>query len=244
MYVNAHAHEIKPEKDVVAVYSTLPDPFPEHNPARWLISAGIHPWLMEEKDFAEALQVFENMPEIPGADWKPDREHCMRHWLEKLDNLAAEKKIIAIGETGLDRVHNEDIDSQMEIFTAQLEIAEKYDLPVVIHCVKAFPELLSVRKRFYKTPWIVHSFRGNAQTALQLLEKNCYLSFGEAMLKSPQLQEMMAELPLDRVFFETDEAGCTIQELYEEATKIYKVGLRAIKLLTLKNFKKVFLKRP
>ena len=240
MYIDLHTHKINPHENLIAVYSTLPDHFPENHPENWLISAGIHPWLCNKDDFAEACDVFETLPETPGLNWNRDYDLAMRQWLEKLEQLAANNKIIAIGEIGLDRVHNKDLETQNTMFEAQLRIAEKYNLPVIIHCVRAFPEILSLRKTYDKTPWVIHAFRGNVETAGQLIGHDCFLSFGEALLKSHELQMLAKVIPPEFLFLESDQSELNIEELYAGTAQVMSLDLSCLQLYIIKNFKKVF----
>lgn len=82
---------------------------------------------------------------------------------------------MAIGEVGLDKVTSTPFDLQMNILQKQLELAKKYDKPVIIHCVKAYSDLIKIKKRDFKMQvWIFHGFNTSWQVAEQLLQMHCY----------------------------------------------------------------------
>ena len=135
-------------------------------------SIGIHPW---------------NTPASTGE-------------IEAVENIASgDERIVAIGECGLDRLQGSSIEKQTEIFEAQIEIAERLGLPLIIHCVKAVDVLLQLRKRHPQGQWIFHGFRGSPSTAAQLLKAGIDLSFGKSYN-----EESYRITPPERRFHETD----------------------------------------
>jgi len=148
--------------------------------------------------------------------------------LEELQQKLAliEKKsekhlVLAIGECGLDRLSDTDLDIQKEVFLKHAEIAEKAEKPLIIHCVRAYPELITIKNTFKpKQKWIVHGFRGSDETAEQLLKHQFMLSFGPALRNSQKLAGIFRKTPLESVFLETDDSDEKIEDLYETASKI------------------------
>jgi len=136
--------------------------------------------------------------------------------------------VIAVGEIGLDKVRGASIDKQIEIFEKQVQIAEKLQKPVVIHCVRAWAELIESRKRLKPTtPWAIHGFRGQSELAKQLIDYGMYLSFGPGILNaSDLLHETIRTVPLNRLFIETDELDVSLKYLYTTVSKIKKVSFR------------------
>ena len=87
--------------------------------------------------------------------------------------------VIALGEAGLDKSIDAPLSLQTEVFTEQVKLSEAFRKPLVIHCVKAWDELLAVKKDLNpQMPWVIHGFRGNDILAEQLIRKGLYLSFG------------------------------------------------------------------
>jgi len=161
--------------------------------------------------------------------------------LENLENFCSENKLLAIGEIGLDRAIQTSIDTQKEVFIEQLEIANRYCLPVIIHCVKAWSDILSVRKKGkYATPWIIHGYTGNLQTAEQLVKSGCYLSFGSKLLNNQSVQLNFKLLPINDIFLETDDSDAKIEEIYTKAAELYDICTDELKTKIYQNFTKVF----
>lgn len=147
----------------------------------------------------------------------------------------------AIGEIGLDRVKGAPWDLQEQAFERQLEIAERVAKPVIIHCVRAYAEILSFRKRFHQTPWVIHGFHGKPALARQLLDKGCHVSFGQTLLApSPALADALKAVELDRLFLETDTSDARIDTLYQAAADILAISPRTLRLAIWENARRVF----
>ncbi|MEN9443548.1 MAG: hypothetical protein RIS47_438, partial [Bacteroidota bacterium] len=80
-------------------------------------------------------------------------------------------KTLAIGETGIDALRGATQNVQIEIFTFHAKLAEACQKPLIIHCVRAWSEVLAIRKQVKpRMAWIVHGFRGKESLAQQLLQ--------------------------------------------------------------------------
>lgn len=175
-------------------------------------SAGIHPWELTECN--------------------------AEHQLRLLNELIAKKKFVAVGEAGLDKLAATSIEFQITIFTAQVKLSEKHELPLIIHCVKAMEELLAVRKEVKPVqPWIWHGFRGKAEQAKQLVKQGFYLSFGEYYDEAA-----MASIPADRLFLETDDARTDIESILQRAAKVRGSDVDILHHTIHENVQKVFFK--
>ena len=131
------------------------------------------------------------------------------------------------GQTFSAGIHPWYIPAHPEETLKELErLAVSRQLPVIIHCVKAWDELLAIKKDFPETlPCIIHGFRGKPQLAESLLSKGFYLSFGFRF--HPQ---SLTLCPSDRLFFESDEDLRPIDTLYHIAAELRSCtpeGLRA-----------------
>lgn len=115
------------------------------------------------------------------------------------------KKIVAIGEIGLDYYYGkENKNRQLEIFDYQLSLAEKYNLPVVIHSREATLDTIKTLKR-HKVRGVIHCFSGSKETALEYIKMGMYIGVGGVMtFKNSKLDEIIKKLPLDRIVLETD----------------------------------------
>jgi TatD DNase family protein len=175
-----------------------------------LVTAGIHPWELTEENAQAAL--------------------------EQLHGLIAGHRIVAIGESGLDKLTEAPMALQLRIFGQQVQWAEAYGLPLIIHCVKAIDELLEVRKRYHPSqPWVLHGFRGKPQQAMQLLDKGLYLSFG-----AHYSQEALRLVPDERLFIETDAGAYDIEEVLRRVAETRGVEPEHLRKVIQRNIRLVF----
>lgn len=126
--------------------------------------------------------------------------------IEQLRELAASPKVKAIGEIGLD-YHRDDIDrdEQKRVFTAQLELADELDLPVIIHCRDAYGDMLEILKK-HRPRGVCHCFSGSAETAAEFLRLGLYIAFGGTLTRknAEKTKRAFMAVPRDRLLFETD----------------------------------------
>lgn len=173
--------------------------------------AAIHPWDVGACDVSVVLQELESLP------------------------------VVAIGETGLDyAVRDLNKTLQIEVFEAQLQIAQKRRLPVVIHCVKAFNDVVAILKRYDLVLVIFHGFVGNAIQAKVLLDNNWYISLSNRSLSSAKTVDSLRVIPLDRIFVENDASGVDICKIY--ALLACKLGLEesVLRAQFFKNYNTIF----
>lgn len=154
--------------------------------ARWpnvVASVGIHP-----NYAAQAL---------PG-DW------------ESVEELATSPKVVAIGETGLDRYWDHTpFAVQVDYFRRQIELARQRDLPFIVHCREAEADVVAVLRdaaRGGTLKGIMHSFCGGKATLDAVLELGLHISFAGMLTfkKNVELRELAKSIPLDRLLVETD----------------------------------------
>ena len=99
--------------------------------------------------------------------------------LQGLPRLLAHPQVVMLGECGLDRLQGGAEELQIEIFEAQIALAEHFRLPVTLHVVRAWDALLRLHNSLRpSTQWTVHGFRGKPALARQLLDAGIDLSFG------------------------------------------------------------------
>ena len=118
-----------------------------------------------------------------------------------------ENKIVALGEIGLD-YHYEGTDKALQayIFDAQMRMAQKYKIPVVIHDREAHGDTFDTVCRYPDVEGVFHSYSGSAEMARDLVRRGWYISFsGTVTFKNaPRVREAAAAVPLDRILLETD----------------------------------------
>lgn len=211
--IDIHTHQFKSGHFIQVINTFAQDlPFPDDEK---LFSAGIHPWHLG----------------------LVDADKC----LHSIELAMSQKNLFAVGECGLDRTIDTDFSLQEHYFRKQVKIAEKYSKPLIIHCVRAFPELIRLKKDSKSpVPWIIHGFHGNQQSALQLVRHNFYFSAGEALLTDQLKKDILKLIPADRLFLETDDRETSISEIYLHASQILKIGTDELSEAILKNFKNFF----
>ena len=127
--------------------------------------------------------------------------------LAYIEKLAAHEKVRAIGEIGYD-YHWEPVDKERQkyFFDAQMEIARRVDLPVIIHSRDAMGDTLDLLSEHSGVTGVMHSFSGSAEVARQLTEKGWYVSFsGPVTYKNAnKVKESAAIVPDERLLIETD----------------------------------------
>ncbi|WP_163930263.1 TatD family hydrolase [Paraferrimonas sp. SM1919] len=134
--------------------------------------------------------------------WYIDNDHPAQ--LKRIAQLMEMYQPIAIGETGVDKVNGPDIKIQIECLHWHCQFAQQRQLPLIVHCVKALPELLQVLKQ-YQLGFVVHGFYGNVQQAQQVVDAGGYLGIGPALLRdNSKLVEVIALLGVENVLLETD----------------------------------------
>lgn len=121
--------------------------------------------------------------------------------LISLENLLTNKKVVAVGEIGLDFKSN--LTLQIECFKKQLELAIKYNKPCIIHCREAYAEIDNFLKG-YKAPGVFHCFTGNLEHLKRVLEMGFYVSYTGNVTYDGTYDLLIKNTPLDRLLLETD----------------------------------------
>jgi TatD DNase family protein len=213
-FINIHTHKkaSSPQEWILRNAFLVLKP-QELNVLNYAVSAGLHPWFAAEVE---------------------DISNTLASYLDI-------KNVLAIGEIGLDRVNGPDLEIQNQILKKQLEIAEAYHKPVIIHAVKAYADIMPYIKQF-KMPFILHGFNGNLHQLKQFLSyPQVYFSFGKDLLKpDSKAYQAFQEVPVNRFFLETDTAHLQIEEIYHQAAKIRKIDIAQLKKQVFYNFEAVF----
>jgi TatD DNase family protein len=173
--------------------------------------------------------------------WYIEKNTC-DHYLRMLDIKADEKRCLAVGECGLDKLSKVDFALQTDVFTEQIKIANKHQKPLIIHCVKAFNELLNCLNLNDSTvPVIVHGFNNNENIARVLVDHGCYFSFGKALLGyESNAAKAIKAVGRKNFFLETDDADISIKYIYRKASELLGVDEEVLKEQIKSNFETVF----
>ena len=109
-----------------------------------------------------------------------------------------------IGETGLDMLKG-NLNLQLEYLKIHLQLAQDFNLPIILHCVRAHNQLLELLGKFPKLRGMIHAYNANFETAKQYRRKNMQLGIGSIILTSnSQLTKSSAHLPLEQLLIESD----------------------------------------
>jgi TatD DNase family protein len=166
-------------------------------------------------------------------------------WQEELDHLAivaTEKRCLAIGECGLDKLSEVDFELQTEVFTAQIVLANAIKKPLIVHCVRAFNELINcLNHNDNKVPVIVHGFNNNENIARVMVNEGIYFSFGKALLGyESNAAKAIKNVGRRNFFLETDDADISIKYIYRKAAELLGIAEEIVQQQLKSNFERVF----
>ena len=227
------------------------------------------------KRAVEIAQEFNDKPVYAAVGIHPthlNKEDSLHKWnYEKYKQLAGDPKVVAIGETGIDRFRgDETLRVQKQIFKEHIRLAKELDKPLVIHCrpsdksTDAYDDLLTILSNYklqttnYKLNGVVHCFIGNWEVAKQLLDIGLFISFtGIITFKNAdtRLLEAVKKIPLERVLVETDAPYLTpepfrgktrceplhVRYVAEKIAEIKKIPTEVVIKSTAENGKQLFL---
>ena len=128
------------------------------------------------------------------------------------------------------------------MFIKQIELSEQFNKTLIIHAVKSYSDIISIRKETKaKNNWIIHGFQGSEQSAEQLLKHGIYLSLGDVLFKNEiKAKRLLQTIPLEKLFLETDVAERNISDVYEKAVLLSGVEMDELRNEIFNNFVKIF----
>jgi TatD DNase family protein len=214
--IDIHIHDGNPSPGIFLLQSLMAheEKVPENLPGI-AYTIGIHPWFLDEDNLERQFSSVRHLADLP--------------------------EIIAIGEAGFDRLKGPSPEIQRKAFEQQIILSEEIRKPVIIHCVRAWDEILAVHKKLRpEMKWMIHGFRGQIGLANQLLSKGLYLSFWFDFVIRPEASVLIKQLPKDRIFLETDGADIDIRKIYEKVATDLDLSAEELKTLILRNFNKFF----
>ena len=164
--------------------------------------------------------------------------HALNNDIATVEAKATE--VDAIGEIGLDFACDVPKEIQRSVFRAQLAIAERYEKAVVLHCVRAFEEIMKTLSEYHLKAVIFHGFIGSVEQAQRAVRQGYYLSFGERTFLSPKSTTALRFTPLSSLFVETDESTTPIEEIYDKIALLRGVSTNELSAATRENFTRIF----
>lgn len=212
-YIDFHTHKISAGGNI-QILNVFAQDLPLDEPD-YLFSAGLHPWHIG----------------------KVNPEECF----QAIERAADQKNMLAVGECGLDRSISTDFQLQEKYFNEQIQIADKHSKPLIIHCVRAYSDLLKMKKETRSNvPWIIHGYRGNLETTLSLIKQEFYFSVGEQFLIDESKHQVFRSMPIERIFLETDDREISIRASYKLAAQLGEVDEEMLAETIFSNFKCLF----
>jgi TatD DNase family protein len=215
-YIDIHCHQLSDVNGFALLSVDMHDYKPELLQTGFC-ALGLHPWYISQQDCQTELELLATQLHNPN--------------------------VLAVGECGLDSSINTPLALQRELFIQQIQLAYQANKPVIIHCVRAFHELLQLRKiskTSLSSSWIIHGFNSKPEIAAHLIKHGCYISFGKALVHAnSHASQMIASLPINRVFLETDVSELTIKQIYALAAQRTGLNVESLKLAIAENFRRV-----
>jgi TatD DNase family protein len=199
MWIDCHAHcDRLPEKE-------LPELLAE------AAIAGVSTVLSASTDLSSAAAVVRQCRTLTGlygaVGISPfDSLSLPVDWEEQLQSHIESERVVAVGEIGLDRSNPKypSFEQQLPVFTQQLGIARKRDLPVVVHSRGAEQTAAEICRSSGIKKAMFHCFTGGRDALRYILESGYYVSFSGLITFSRAVAELAVEVPLDRLLIETD----------------------------------------
>lgn len=164
--------------------------------------------------------------------------HALESDISKVERIISE--VDAVGEIGLDFACDVPREVQIAVFRAQLVLAEQYEKPIILHCVRAFEEVMKIVSEYNLKIVIFHGFTGSVVQAQRAVKQGFYLSFGERTFRSPKTIEALRSTPLSHLFVETDESTTPIEEIYDKIAELRGISTAELMQATKENFKRIF----
>jgi TatD DNase family protein len=251
-FIDSHAHLDLPEfkKDIYDVICRAKESGIEN-----IITIGIG-----VQECKTAMRIAENYPSVYAAiGIHPHNAKSLDlKTLDFLENNVKTKKVVALGEMGLDFFRNHSSkEDQIRAFRAQLDLAKSVKLPVIIHDRDAHDETLSILKeeKAGLIGGVIHCFSGDAEMAFKCIDMGFYISIpGTVTFKNSKEQiEVARKIPIEKILIETDSPflspvpyrGKRNEPLYvkyvaEEIAKIKNIQLEDVARTTVANTKKLF----
>ena len=225
---------------------------------------GLHPIHLAEKRRVDVQEV--QSENVKGEKWMTFGTNGENFVYEKYRELGQSKKVVAVGECGLDYYYEPknkekrqtERMKQKSVLAQHIKLAYELDLPIILHCRKAHEDLLEfLRPHQGKLRGVVHCYTGDLKQAEQFYNLGFSFGFNGLILKDvpalPNPKEIIGSLPLERIVLETDSPYLAppetqterneplfIRYVAEEIARIKDVSIDEVASVTTKNAKSLF----
>lgn len=215
-FIDIHTHLSRAGGEAVTVQNIFPGEGFAAFFGRNFYSVGLHPWHIKTHGENDKL-------------------------LRMVEDALEFDHVIFVGECGLDKKTETDFEEQIRVFKAQAFMAEEFEYPLIIHCVKAYNEVVEINKSMKPVlPWILHGYNGSPELTMQLVQKNFLFSFGQNLFnKNSKAVASFKLLPLNKIFLETDQYDGAVEKIYNQAAKIKRISVEVLKKAVWENFGRI-----
>jgi len=134
-------------------------------------------------------------------------ENISKNYLTEIKKMVNNEKVVAIGEIGLDYHYNsKNKEFQKKIFKEQLELAEEFNLPVIVHDRETGLDVINLLENYNLKKSVIHCFSGDLQVLEKILKLNMYIGVGGTLTfkNNVNLVNVIKKFPLERILLETD----------------------------------------
>ena len=171
--------------------------------------------------------------------WRADAtEEQLHDAYARIERCAQAGGFVAIGECGLDWVSNVVRETQIAVFEHQLELANRLSVPVVLHCVRAFEEVMSTLRKVGAKQAVFHSFIGSAQQVERVVREGYLCSFSPRSLASSRTCEAIRSVDSSAILIESDECDEPIATVCERVAELRGCSVEELRQIVCDNYKR------
>lgn len=181
--------------------------------AEGFCSVGLHPWRVGELSDQQIAEELE---------------------------MVAMAESAAVGECGIDALRGGSGERQREVFAAQVEIAKRRGLPIIIHSVRSFEECMAVLRGHDLAGVVFHSWVGSAEQAAKAINRGYTLSVGPRSLASSRTAESLRTIADEALLVETDDSTTTIETIYEQLAELRGTTTDQLRATIYRNFTRIW----
>ena len=229
-FIDTHCHIYydKYNKDIDSVINRAMD-----NNVKKIICVGV-----DIESSIKSIQIAEKYDIVYAtAGYHPhESKYFNNNYMKELEKLLLHKKVVALGEIGLDYYYNNsNPDVQKNVFNDQLDLAKSLNIPVVIHNRMADNDIYESLKKKKIQKAVIHCFASNLKFAKKVILLNVLLSFTGLITFAKDLENIIENIPIEKIMLETDSPYLTPNPHRGKRNEPYMVKFIADKISNLKN---------
>lgn len=194
---------------------------------------------LDEVAVARACEV--GLPFSVGVHpWRADvAEEQLQEAYSRIEKCVRTAGFVAVGECGLDWVSVVPRATQLVVFEQLLKLAHRLSVPVVLHCVRAFEEVVQSLRKWGVERVVFHSFIGSAQQAERVAREGYFCSFSPRSLASSRTCEAISRVAPSAIFIESDESAEPIASIYKRVAELRDCSIEELQQIVYDNYKRL-----